>query len=413
MSRRSVWAALTVLALPAPTWAQIPIGDEFQLNTFTTSAQAGAAITSETAGNFVAAWASYFQDGDDAGVFARRYVAGGAAVGEFRVNAYTTSGQGSPSIASDASGRFVVVWRSFGQDGDLSGVFGRRYSSSGLPGPEFRINEETMSFQQRPKVAMNASGAFVVVWQSYGQDGYWDGIFGRRYNAAGTAQGIEFRANTYTTRAQANPAVAMDTAGNFVIVWNSYLQDGSYAGIFGQRYNAAGAPQGAEFRVNTYTTGDQYGPSVAMDADGDFVVVWTADDGHDGYQAGVFGQRYDAAGVPQGGEFQINQYTTGAQGGPTLTMDPRGSFVVAWQGPFQDGSDYGVFARPFDAAGAPLGIEFQVNQFTTGHQFGPSLASAPGGRFVVSWVSYLQDGDHFGMFARQFATDLIFEDGFE
>ena len=33
-------------------------------------------------------------------------------------------------------------------------------------------------------------------------------------------------------------------------------------------------PVGPEFRVNTYTTGGQVVPSVAMDADGDFVVTW-------------------------------------------------------------------------------------------------------------------------------------------
>jgi len=415
MSVRTLSAVLLALTLPTVAGAQIPQGPEFQVNTFTTSAQAGQAIASDAAGNFVVAWYSYFQDGDGPGVFARRYLASGVPVEpiEFRINAYTTSLQRTPSIASDVNGRFVVVWESLGQDGSDFGVFGRHYDSSGIPGLEFRVNSETMDVQDRPKVAMNPAGAFVVVWESYGQDGFWSGIFGRRYNAAGTAQATEFRVNTYTTRGQVNPSVAMDSAGKFVVVWESYEQDGSEWGIFGQRYSAAGAPQGAEFRVNTYTTGDQHGAAVAMDADGGFVVVWTGDDGQDGYQSGVFGQRYDATGAPQGDQFQINEYTTGRQGAAAVTMGPRGPFVVSWSGPFQDGSDYGVFVRAFDAAGVPEDVEAQVNQFTTGNQIASALASAPGGRFVVSWVSYIQDGHHLGMFARQFATDLIFEDGFE
>ena len=47
---------------------------------------------------------------------------------EFPVNSYTTSDQGIPAVASDASGNFVVAWSSYGQDGSGIGVFGQRYS---------------------------------------------------------------------------------------------------------------------------------------------------------------------------------------------------------------------------------------------------------------------------------------------
>ncbi|MCG8455583.1 MAG: hypothetical protein MI919_04825, partial [Holophagales bacterium] len=42
-----------------------------------------------------------------------------------------------------------------------------------------------------------------------------------------------------------------------------------------------GSAVGAEIQVNTYTTSFQDSPSVAVDADGDFVVVWTSN-GSDG-----------------------------------------------------------------------------------------------------------------------------------
>src|SRR5262249_14175194 len=69
-----------------------------------------------------------------------------------------------------------------------------------------------------------------------------------------TKVGTEFRVNTYTTNDQLAPAVAMDAAGNFVVVWQSNNQGptGSGYDIYGQRYNAAGSAVGNEFRVNTY-----------------------------------------------------------------------------------------------------------------------------------------------------------------
>ena len=62
--------------------------------------------------------------------------------------------------------------------------------------------------------------------------------------------------NTYTTAMQNTPAVAVDGSGDFVVVWQSYGQDGkSHYSVFGQRFNAAGTPASGEFQVNTYTTG--------------------------------------------------------------------------------------------------------------------------------------------------------------
>src|SRR5690349_6099926 len=64
--------------------------------------------------------------------------------------------------------------------------------------------------------------------------------------------GPQFQVNTYTSNSQSVPAVAADSAGNFVVTWRSPGQDGSSYGVFGQRYDSAGTPQGGEFQVNTY-----------------------------------------------------------------------------------------------------------------------------------------------------------------
>src|SRR5206468_3571660 len=92
--------------------------------------------------------------------------------------------------------------------------------------------------------------------------------------ASGAPAGGEFRVNAYTTNTQCCGGVASNSAGGFVVVWQSAAEDSSSFGIFAQRFSSAGAPLGPEFRVNTYTTGNQYQPSVASDSAGDFVVVW-------------------------------------------------------------------------------------------------------------------------------------------
>ena len=114
-------------------------------------------------------------------------------------------------------------------------------------GPEFQVNSFTSGRQSRPSVASDAAGNVVVVWSSAGRDGSEDGVFARRYDAGGVATGDEFQVNTFTTESQDRPFVASDPAGNFVVVWDSDGQDGSGKGIVGQRFDAAGARRGAEF----------------------------------------------------------------------------------------------------------------------------------------------------------------------
>ena len=92
--------------------------------------------------------------------------------------------------------------------------------------------------------------------------------------------GVEIQVNSYTTDRQERASAAMDDDGDFVVVWESLDQDGNVDGVFAQRFDATGARKGIEFQVNAYTTGSsptlgiQDQPGVAMDADGDFVVVW-------------------------------------------------------------------------------------------------------------------------------------------
>ncbi len=140
------------------------------------------------------------------------------------------------------------------------------------------------------------------------------------------------------------PAVAADGVGNFVVVWEDKAADGSGYGVFGQRYDVAGATLGGQFRVNSRTTFDQRNPAIAANDAGEFVVTWHSYE-QDGSLDGVFGQRYSPAGGKAAGEFQLNTYTTERQMLSTVAADEEGRFVVAWRSWLQDGSTYGVYGR--------------------------------------------------------------------
>jgi hypothetical protein len=248
-----------------------------------------------------------------------------------------------------SNGSFVVVWDS--PDAQNAGVFGQRYNASGgALGGEFPINIYTLSNQMRARVASAEDGRFVVVWDSQNQDGSSLTVMGRRYDASGNAQGGEFQVNTYTTMSQGYPAISMTADGRFVVVWASYTQDGRFWGVFGQRYDASGAPQGPEFQVNTFSTASQSVPGVAMAEDGSFAVTWRTYQQEGAGGAGIRGQMFDATGSASGYEFAVNTYTTNLQGTPFMSSAPNGAFVVVWQSSLQDGSSFGAFGQRYQVS---------------------------------------------------------------
>jgi hypothetical protein len=384
-----------------------PLYPEVQLNTFTTGDERNPTVFLDSAGKgFAVAWQRPGAGGLD--VAGNAFHPNGTPIGgspEGLVNTYTTGGQFRPRVAGDFETQFVVVWMSGAQDGSFTGVFGQRFDNTGTPlGSEFQINTYTTGYQYAPAVAMNASGNFVVVWASDAQDGDKGGIFAQRFDNTGAKAGGEFQVNTYTTSYQYSPAVAMDSSGNFVVVWSSAGgEDGDGYGIFARRYDSAGAARGGEFQVNVTTSGNQGQPDVASDASGNFVVVWTAAN-IDGSAYGVAGRRFDASGNPRSAEFPINTYTTSNQALPRIAMDSTGNFLVVWHSKGEDDpaapAGFGVFARAFGATGRPSSVEFPVNTFTTGDQNRPAVALDDRGDFVIAWESAGQDGDGYGIFGR-------------
>ena len=342
------------------------LGGEFHVNTYTTSNQTFPKVAMDAAGDFVVTWVSFGQIGSsDSNVYAQRYNAAGITQGsEFQVNTSTAGNQLAASIAMDTTGDFVVSWASFGQDGSGYGIYAQRYNTTGMAlGGEFQVNSVTASNQTTPSVSIDAVGDFVVAWTSSGQDGNGTGIFAQRFLATGAAQGSEFRVNTFAISNQISPKVAEDGIGDFVVTWSSYGQDGGSYGIYAQRYNAAGIAQGSEFLVNSTKSNNQTNSSVSMDTIGEFVVTWGSQ-GQDGSGYGIYAQRYNSAGVAQRSELRVNTYTTGDQNFPSIAIDVAGDFVVAWSSDGQDGSGTGIYAQRYQADVAPLLYQIEPTRLT-------------------------------------------------
>ncbi len=367
-----------------------PAGVETQINLTTTSDQDDPQPVALSDGSFVVVWESNLQDGSSLGIFGRQFDAtGNPLTGEFQINTTTADQQVDPRVAALRGGGFVVVWESNLQDGDQKGVYSQRFDNSSAPvGVETQVHTTTAGTQADARVAGLNDGGYVVVWESDASGSLE--IMGRRFDAGGSPTGGEFQINSTTADVQDDPEVTALVDGGFVVIWESVNQDGSGTGLYGQKYDAAGSSVGSEFQVNSTANLAQQDPAVKTLDDGGFLVVWESFD-QDGSDYGVYAQRFDASGNQVHGEFQLNTTTADGQKDVRVDVLGDGRLVTAWVSENQDGSGNTVVGRIFTPTldehspnGTIAAVASQVVDVEAGDTHTFTLVDNAGGAFTIN-----------------------------
>jgi len=344
-------------------------------------------------------WNSYFS-GRSNEIFGRRFGADGSPIGsEFQINTTTSDNQKEPSVAMDAAGNFVVAWYGTAMvEEDKEDIFARRFDPNGQPlGSEFRVNTYTSDRQLYPGVAMNNDGDFIIVWESRNILGQSNkAVCGRLYDSNGSSIGPEFVINEEASDSR-YPDVAMDADGNFAVVW---MRDKSSNSIIARLYNVEGTAKRGPFEVSTIKFSSITQPSIAMDKAGHFVVTWDGDPDR-ASSDDIHARCYDPNGTAVGEQFIVNTTLTGPQQNPEVAMNSRGKFIIVWDSKIDpDINQRDIFAQRYDRVGGPIGSEFQVNTYMADDQQRPAVAMRENRKFAVAWQSDGQDGSGYGVFGR-------------
>ncbi len=180
------------------------------------------------------------------------------------------------------------------------------------------------------------------------------------------------------------PALAMDDAGSFVVVWNSS------GNVTAEVYNPQGPALGGPIAVATGASS----AAVAMDpASGAFVVAWADSNG-------VSAQLFQSNGTPQGAAIAVAVNATVPNGGtgsdtqafsPVVGVDAASDFAVAYKeattpvnGGITGPTTTAVLASQFDVGLPPVPIQVSSpNDAATPGNL--ALAMNATGSFVVSW----------------------------
>ena len=432
---------------PSPVYAQrydsagAPAGARIDVDEQGGSDLRDPVMASDDSGNFVVTWTRDVYYGTDS-ILARAFNSDGSpASGQLQVNQNGSSLRRS-DVARNGSGAFVVVWRTSYYYG--SGIEGRLFDSSGAPtGGEFNVDDGSAGFGDDPSVAINPSGDFVVTWES--RAGYYNAIAARRFDSTGSPRGGQFFVNPSATDESGqgrDPAVAMDSAGNFTVVWRE-SGDYSVRGVVGRSFDSAGQPVGGQFEVDVARYGPE-APAIAMKDSGEFVVTWSA--GNDYYGSRyVMAQRFapppfrlvSPAGLTarEGDAVTLSVDATG--GGPFSYQWRKDGAALSDGGPvsgattadlsihpvsLSDAGDYDCLVtdasmppRSLASDPATLTVLSALTPVRSGPELGPAppsqeaqrypaVGSGATGTFVIAWVARVGSYAS-GLFARRYDSD--------
>jgi len=228
-------------------------------------------------------------------------------------------------------------------------------------GTNFQISDDTGRIDQNePAIAVTSSGDFVITWQEY-RSGNYD-IFAQHYTGGGIEAGENYKINDDTNSInQADPVIAVDRSGNFIIVWRDNRR--GLDDIYVQMYDSNGAALGVNFRVNnelddTMQAGD---PSIALDDSGNFIITWNEDRNNNYY---ICAQRYAGNGDRIGENFQVNDNIKSTWKWDTVVaVDKTGKFIILWQD-YRNG-DCDLYGQWYNSNGEAVGSNFRVNDDTS------------------------------------------------
>ena len=191
--------------------------------------------------------------------------------GAERIDTGTDNAEKPVLVGYDGAGA-TAAWRQVDSLGHPN-VWASRYDSVGIDWgtPVPFGNADALAVEDLRLVA-DAGRNVMAVWHQV--DGADNGVWANRYalgSGWGDAESLEADTGVPPT-----PEMAMDPAGNAVVLWAHWDDSTSTQNIMAKRYDAAGVWQAAE--AIDEGTGDASNPHVAVDPAGNAMAVWTQRD---------------------------------------------------------------------------------------------------------------------------------------
>jgi hypothetical protein len=292
----------------------------------------------------------------------------------------TTEHSFNPAVFMNANGSALVMWRQYGTD--LHMWSSRHVPGSGWTPPEMVQTGSTI----RPPDALvlDQGGNGIAVWEETQSASCPEDSSCTRYNlmvGRYTASGGWGKANEIASAVAGrpmDPKIAMDAQGNAMLVWAEH--DGTRSNIWAKRFAVNGG-WGNQERIES-ASGTAFDAQVAMDAQGNAIAVWTQ---REGAREVIWSNRYAING---GWGVAVRVETDADSGGYSqIAMNAAGSAVAVWQR--FSGTGNGLWANTWSTNGGWGAQELVANAL--GYVSGSAVAMDATGNAMAIWSDLYRD----------------------
>ena len=346
------------VASPESGWS-LPVPLEFS------SFNAGSLdMAVESSGDAFATWAQH--DGTSYNMMVNRYVLGQGWLYPESID-LSADGVGYPQISADGSGNAMAIWTQPSDELRAS----RYVAGSGWEIPV--IISSASASVWFTDVAMDPYGNAIAVWvqdDGIDEDSLWANVY---TTDEGWGTPLTIESESYQTR---YPKIAMDATGNATVVW--YDLETSYNHIWGNTYSPDSGWAGAQLVEENATASSMY-PQVAMDGEGNAMVVWHE---YAGARTDAWSNMY-IAGEGWGTEELIEENDGGYAYEPVVGFDGAGNAVAAWA--HTDGPYANATANMY-IAGVGWGQPETIAADELGYDFDLRIAVNADGVACASWI---------------------------
>ncbi len=217
-----------------------------------------------------------------------------------------------------------------------------------------------------PQIAFDNNDNAFAVWQQKDNSDIFS-IRVSRFDGAswGNIEQIEAGAgNSYS------PQIAIDTNGNALVVWQQ--RDANNRGdILASRFNGDSWSSAVPIETGAF---DAQSPQITIDNNGNALAVWLQ---HDGTRFNILANRFDGNSNSWGDNAElIDRKDTSAQA-PQIAIDNNGNAFAIWQ-------QSGIQVNRFDGTTWGSATPFNDNNLSD-H---PQIAFDNNGNALAAWVSY-------------------------
>ena len=236
----------------------------------------------------------------------------------------------SAQVSMNSAGDVVVVWQQ-ADSNDNNQIYKAERHDGSWSGPadlsEYLSLSVTEAFQSQ--VAMNTAGDVVVVWRQKDGNGEGHVYKAERHDGSWSTPANSDDYLSVAGTSAYEPQLALNDAGDAVVVWRQKDGSADIQTYKAERHDGSWSkPANLGDHLSVAGT-DAEEAQVAMNADGDAVVVWTQDDGS--YWQTYKAERHDGSWSTPANLADRLSLAGSHTSDPQVALNAAGDAVVVWQ----------------------------------------------------------------------------------